>query len=129
MVVVDTTVWIDFFRSRDRAVVDQLGRLLDGDEVALAAPVRLEILIGASRPELPRLRRVLSALPLLLPSDSIWTTLEAWAERATRAGERFGAMDLLIAAIADENGASLWSRDADFARMARLGIVRLHPSG
>jgi predicted nucleic acid-binding protein len=72
------------------------------------------------------LRRVLSALPLLVPDARLWPKLEGWIERATRAGERFGAMDLLIAGIADDHRATVWSRDADFARMARLGLVQLH---
>jgi predicted nucleic acid-binding protein len=126
VVVVDSSIWIDFFRGREVAVVEGLRALLDADEVALAAPIRLEILIGASKLEHPRLRRLLSALPLLLPSIELWTRLEAWAERARRAGERFGAMDLLIAGIADEHGARVWSADGDFARLARLGLVKLY---
>jgi predicted nucleic acid-binding protein len=126
MVVVDSSVWIDFFRGSDEAVVAELGRLLDADEVGLAAPVRLELLTGASRKDEPVLRRLLSALPLLLPEPPLWPKLERWIERASRAGERFGAMDLLIAGIADDHRASLWSRDADFARMARFGMVQLH---
>jgi predicted nucleic acid-binding protein len=107
-------------------LVEHVRALLDSDDVALAAPVRLEILTGASRSELPRLRRLLSALPLLLPGEGTWTKLEAWVERARSAGERFGGMDLLIAGIADDHGALLWSKDRDFARMARLGFVKLH---
>lgn len=126
MVIVDSSVWIEFFRGKEKAIVGELGRLLDDDEVALAAPVRLELLTGASRRDAPVLRRVLSALPLLLPDAHLWSKLETWIERAGRAGERFGAMDLLIAGIADDNRATLWSRDGDFARMARLGMVRLH---
>jgi predicted nucleic acid-binding protein len=37
-------------------------------------------------------------------------------------------MDLLIAAVTMEQGASLWSFDKDFHRMERLGWVKLfHP--
>ncbi len=125
MVVVDSSVWIEFFRGKG-AVVGELARLLDADEVALAAPVRLELLSGASQKDEPVLRRVLSALPLLVPDARVWPKLEGWIERAGRAGERFGAMDLLIAGIADDHRATVWSRDADFARMARLGLVQLH---
>jgi predicted nucleic acid-binding protein len=126
VVVVDTSVWIEFFRGRNEEIVDELRQLLDQDKVLLAAPVRLEILVGASGAEFTRLRRLLSALPLLVPADAVWPKLERWVERARRAGERFGALDLLIAGIADEHDAWLWSEDADFVRMARLGLVKLH---
>lgn len=125
MIVIDTSVWIEFFRGSNTHLVERLRRLLDADEVALAAPVRLELLSGATQRELGRLKRVLSALPLLLPSDALWNKLDAWVLAARAKGHRFGALDLLIAGIADDHGAALWSEDADFARMARLGFVRL----
>jgi predicted nucleic acid-binding protein len=125
VVLVDSSIWIEFFRGRNTAVVNRLCRLLEQDQVLLAAPVRLEILAGASRTETARLRRVLSALPLVTPAETIWSKLEVWIERARKARERFGVMDLLIAGIADDAGASLWSSDRDFARMSRLGLVKL----
>ena|SRR5690348_4952915 len=125
MVVVDTSVWIEFFRGSNANLVEQLRQLLDADDVALAAPVRLELLSGATQRELGRLRRLLSALPLLLPSQTLWEKLDRWVVAARAKGHRFGTLDLMIAGIADEHGAMLWSEDGDFARMARLGFVRL----
>jgi predicted nucleic acid-binding protein len=126
MIVVDTSVWIDYFRSRAGATIDHLHSLLDADEVALAAPVRIELLSGVRRGEVGRLKRVLSALPRWLPTDATWTTMELWAERAGARGQRFGMGDLLVAALTAERGAAVWSLDADFGRMMRLGFVRLH---
>ncbi len=126
LVCVDTSVWIEFFRGSDEAVVQELHRLLDADLVALPVPVRLELTSGATRSEGPRLRRLLSALPILLPTPTLWSKLEGWVEQAKKSRQRFGAMDLLIAGIADEHGSTVWSRDADFARLAKLGLVRLH---
>jgi predicted nucleic acid-binding protein len=119
-------VWIEFFRGNDAVVVAELRRLLDADLVALPAPVRLELLSGVSRSESGRLSRLLSALPLLVPEQGVWASLETWVEAGKRSGQRFGAMDLLIAGIASESACDVWSRDGDFERMARLGFVRLH---
>ena len=71
----------------------------------------------------PRLRRVLSALPLFFPTDGTWALIDEWVERASAAGERFGFAGLLIGALAVERGASIWSLDEDFTRLARLKLL------
>lgn len=128
MIVVDTSIWVASLRGRDQATRDALSALLDADEVALAAPVRIEILGGASRTDQPRLRRTLSALPLLFPAEPTWTLMESWVQRAVGSGQRFGVGDLLIGALAAESGHAVWSLDSDFARMAALGFITLHAS-
>lgn len=129
MVFVDTSVWVAALRGGAKSPGEHLRTLLDADEVALAAPVRIEILSGASTRDRARLRRVLSALPAFYPTEPTWGMVEAWVERAGAAGERFGVADLLIAASAAEHGGSLWSLDRDFARMRALGFVTLHEVG
>lgn len=124
MIAVDTSVWIDFFRGKT-PTAEKLLDLLDKDQVALPVPVRIEILSGARRTEHARLRRVLSALPLLLPDDSTWSEMERWAITGAAAGQTFGLGDLLVAAIAAQNECAIWSLDEDFARMSRLGFVSL----
>jgi predicted nucleic acid-binding protein len=126
VILVDTSVWIEAFRRESSAEAQHLRELLDADQVALAGPVRIEILSGSSAAELPKLRRVLSALPVHLPTARTWDLLESWVGRAVRAGQRFGMADLLIAGLAAENDFEVWSLDGDFARMAGLGFVRVH---
>jgi len=126
MIVVDTSVWIAALRSGHGHEAVVLQQLLDADEVGLAIPVRLEILGGASAADRPRLRRSLSALPVLYPEDATWQRLDRWVERAARAGQRFGFGDLLIAALAADSGALVWSLDADFDRMERLDFVKCY---
>ena len=126
MILVDTSVWVQALRQRESDEAHELTRLLDEDLVALAAPVRIEILSGASRRDLPTLERVLSALPVLYPERSTWKLATSWIETATRRGERFGLADLLIGAQATESGASIWSLDRDFERLSKLDLIRLH---
>lgn len=125
MVIVDTSVWIDYLKGGNEKLTRQMNDLLDGDVAALAAPVRIEIISGASKGQMRTLKRVLSALPTYLPSPSVWDIMEGWVDVACQRGLRFGAMDLLIAGIANEHGAAIWSLDRDFERMAGLGWIRL----
>jgi predicted nucleic acid-binding protein len=126
VIFVDTSVWIDALRSSDSEIGLGLAALLDSGDVALAAPVRIEILSGASNRDHVRLRRVLSALPVFFPREQTWTLIDEWLELARTAGERFGFADLLIAAIAADNDGQIWSLDSDFARMADLGLIEIH---
>lgn len=126
MIFVDTSVWVAAFRKRESPEAVELTSLLDADRVALAMPVRIELLSGASKNDRARLRRILSALPTYLPSKETWTTLDRWVDTATDAGQRLGMADLLVAAVAAENGGAIWSPDSDFGCMARLRLVELH---
>lgn len=94
--------------------------------MALAIPVRIELLSGAGAADRPRLRRALSALPVVYPTDATWPLIDDWIDRAGRAGQRFGVGDLLIGALANELGALVWSLDEDFTRMSRLKFVGLY---
>lgn len=126
MIVVDTSVWVRALRTSSSSEADVLTALLDADDVLLAVPVRVELLSGASVADRPRLRRALSALPVLYPTDDTWRIIDDWVERAGRRGEGFGLGDLLIGALAHESGALIWSLDKDFQRMSRLGLVDIY---
>jgi predicted nucleic acid-binding protein len=126
MILVDTSVWVDYFRGASREIIAHIHKLLDEDQAALAMPVRIELLGGSSKKDLPKLRRALSGLPVLTPGRSSWELVETWVDIAVFEGERFGVSDLLIGALATERGFQVWSLDSDFGRMQKLGFAQLY---
>lgn len=126
MIFVYTSVWISYFRGRDRRLVAEFVRLLESDQVVIAAPVRAEVFSGAAKRELFLLKRVFSALPLFYPTESHWKLTEEWALLAAAKGERFGVLDLLIGALARDHGSRIWSLYGDFVRLEKLKLVSLY---
>ena len=122
MIVVDTSVWVAALRE-EGAEAATLRVLLDDDEVLLPLPVKIELLSGTSRRHRVVLRSGLSALPVAYPTDETWHLMDDWTDRATQSGAAFGVGDLLIAAIAHEAGALVWSLDSAFERMERLRLI------
>ena len=124
MIVVDTSVWLA--APRQRVVADALKELIEADEIALALPVRLELLVGTPKHRRAAFHAIYDALPQVHPTEETWASLPDWIERATDTGETFGLADLLIASIANEIGGLVWSLDKDFERMEKLGFVALY---
>jgi predicted nucleic acid-binding protein len=126
MIVVDTSVWVAVLRSANAPEAAPLAQLVDGDLVILPLPVRMELLSGVPARERSALARRLSALQVARPTDETWAVMERWLLSAADRGHRFGVGDLLIAALAAERGALVWSLDRDFERMAQLKWVGLY---
>jgi predicted nucleic acid-binding protein len=123
VIFVDTSVWVAAFRSTTGGEAVHLRQLLDADVVALAAPVRVEILSGASIQDRLLLRPYLSALPIFYPGGTTWRLIDSWIDLAAAAGYHFGFADLLIGALAAENQGAVWSLDSDFADMAAIDLL------
>lgn len=126
MVIVDTSVWIEAQRRPAGEDATTLRSLLDADEVALALPVRIQLLMGTAKQDRLRARRAFSALPLIMPTKASWQIIDRWIDTAADAGYRFSISDLLIAALTHEVTGLVWSRDKDFVAMEKLGFVRCY---
>ena len=102
-----------------------VANFLDRDLVLMTPFVVLEICAGARKNEQRRLQSLFEALPIVYPTPHTWQLALQWAHTATMAGQRFGTIDILIAVLTKEHGAEIWTLDADFQRMARMGLVKL----
>ena len=128
MILVDTSVWIDFFRFSPGRAGIELRRLIDEAEpFALTGVVVSEILQGLKR-DVSRLERYLSSWEMLEPRGfSTYREAAAISRLARSRGISLTTIDTLIAAVALEHQAVLFSLDKDFSRVARITDLRLHP--
>jgi predicted nucleic acid-binding protein len=133
VVLVDTTVWIDFLRGTGGSAVDALRRLLEDGDACLAPVVLQELLQGSASPQAGvALRRRFESLPMLEPRPAGATYAEAgllYARCRWRGYTPRSPHDCLIAQHAIERDVPLLHDDRDFERITavepRLRTVRL----
>jgi hypothetical protein len=126
LVLVDTSVWIRFFRAKDSPEASALDELLSVAAVATCAPIRAEVVSGApTRREFQRLRALFDSLTALEPPDDLWPRLEDHRFALARRGIQASLIDLTIALTAQTRRVALWTLDGDFQRIA--GAVPFTP--
>ncbi|MBI3768718.1 MAG: PIN domain-containing protein [Deltaproteobacteria bacterium] len=119
-VLVDTSVWIDFFRG-DRQAVARLDPLLRDDRAAVSGPIVAEVTSGARTPgAFQQLRARLGALATLEPPPDLWDRVAAARFSLARQGTQAHLVDLLIALTASTAGHTLLTRDRDFSGIAQV---------
>lgn len=128
-ILVDTSVWIDYFSPRPGWAGQELRRLIQETEpVVLAGVIVTEILQGLTR-DVERIERYVSQWELLEPDGIAPYVRAAELFRLARSrGLTLTTVDVLISALALEKGARLFTLNTGFARLARFVPLDLYPS-
>jgi len=128
MILVDTSVWIDFFRNTCSWEAQRLADAIESDDsIAVCGPILMEIRQGiAADGEIRRVDRFLSPL-VYLPTFRKTYGRAADIYRAARAKGKTirNSIDCLIAACALEAHAQLLQRDKDFLVIAEVSKLKL----
>ena len=130
MLVVDSSVWIDFFSNRQQPVVELLSQLLDHGEVRIVVPdlVLFEVLRGFRFERDHRQARQLMETLHVEPTGSV--ALAHAATQHYRSLRAHGitvasAIDVLLASFCIENDYALLHRDSDFDAFETLRGLRV----
>ena len=129
MIVVDTSVWIDFLNGRNTPHVRQLRSILGTDEVIVGDLMLCEILQGLGGERAARDVEALLRRFDIVPMAG--DTIAVAAARNFRSLRRRGitirkTIDLLIGTWCIESRTPLLHNDGDFHPMARyLGLIEL----
>ena len=127
MILVDSSVWIDFFSSKPGRGGAELRRMVEESEpFALTGVVVAEVLQGLTR-DASRIEGLLAQWDLLEPTGfETYRRAAAIFRNARALGASLTTIDTLIASIALEHGASVFTLDRDFLRIARLTGLELY---
>lgn len=128
MILVDSSVWIDFFSTSPGPAGAELHRMIvDAEPFVLTGVVVAEILQGLTR-HVQEIESYLAQWEMLEPRGfSTFVEAAAIFRLARAKGIALTTIDTLIAAIALENRAAVFTLDKDFSRIAALTKMGLYP--
>jgi len=130
LVLVDTSVWVDFLTGAESAQRHELHRLIDGGKpVILTGLIVVEILQGIRRDNhFDAIRAQLDLYPIVEPSGrATYVQAASLYRRCRKHGITIRSpIDCLISVIAVEYGATLLHKDRDFAAISRVFPLKLH---
>lgn len=130
MVIVDTSVWITFFRrDGDLRVKLAVQALLDEYEATLCGPVEMEFLGGAKPHERKRIQPWLDILPYVPNDQKIWRKAATTYSTLREKGVTVPWNDILIVTLGLEKGCRVFAADQHFEAMAKVLPILLYQPG
>ena len=121
MILVDTTVWIDFFTGRPRPHVATLEQLLQtGEDICICGIVLAEVLQGIrSDSEYTKTKDYFESLVFLPMTHATFLRSSQMYRALRKKGVTIHTpLDCMIASVAIEHGVPLLHNDRDFDKIA-----------
>jgi len=123
VVIVDTSVWIEYFKGGHEPVRAALRDLIRTEQTALVGIVLAELLQGCRTPkEADTILSKLTGLRFLETSFSSWTRAGELSFSLRRKGVTLPLSDLIIAALALEHRCQVYTLDPHFEQIPGLTL-------
>lgn len=124
--MIDTSVWIYALRRKpNEAIKEAVNSLLARNAVAITEPITLELLSGFSnRQEKNKLSSRLDILTNFKVGSSTWKLAADLGVSLREKGVSIPYMDLIISAVAIENGVTLIHADTHYELVAKQSTLK-----
>jgi predicted nucleic acid-binding protein len=126
-ILIDSSVWIEYFRRGDTPHAQDLDLLIKSNAVCFTAIVRAELLSGArTEKEFHLLENQLSAVRMLPEFSELWDECARARFRLARRGLQVSLMDLSIALLSMHYRCPLFTGDRDFKPIASVVPIKFY---
>lgn len=125
-VLLDTSVWIDYFSGKHPNLTEAVDALLSNTQVATAGIILAELTQGVrSEKEGRRIHDHFHPLHWIPGNDSHWEAAGQLAQKLRLAGRSINLTDCYIASLAHSADALIYTLDKHFSWIADVGGCRL----
>ena len=114
-ILIDTSVWIDYFRNESARFVDFVAEIVKNHEICVPRIVLAELMQGAkSEKELSIIAEFMEAFTIIDQTDQTWAKSGRLSYDLRKKGKSVNLTDCYIAVIAQENNCSVLTLDQHF---------------
>ena len=125
-ILVDTSVWIEFFRNSESEAGAVLESILDHQEVYVPKVVLAELMQGAkSAKELAVIRDFMDAFHVIDQSGETWMTAGRLAYDLKKKGKTIHLLDCYLAVIAKEHSCTIFTLNRHFQEIKDIAGISL----
>ena len=125
-VLIDTSIWIDYFRGSSENLGTRVDEYLSAETVFAPAVVMAELIQGAkSERELSAIDELFSTIHLLEQRKDSWKNAGLLSYKLKGKGHSVSLTDCYMAQIALENGCDVYTRDVHFQLIAKVAPLCL----
>jgi tRNA(fMet)-specific endonuclease VapC len=124
-IIVDTSVWIEFFRSGDSPNTLHLKRLLREERVILQGLVLAEVIQGIkTQKESGIVKRALQKLPYIEMTREVWEKAGEISASLLRKGITIPLSDVIVASCAVSEDMEVFTLDSHYKKIPGLKLHR-----
>lgn len=128
-VLIDTSIWIEYFRTPGSSFSDAVSSLLRNGEACYTDIIALELIRGAkTRKELSVLETLFNTIEQLTATETSFREAGLLGYHLARKGTTLGTVDLLIARLAIEHKIPLFTCDQHFKAIEKGSPLKLYTS-
>ena len=125
-VLIDTSVWIAYFKNRDSHFSDKVDEMLTSAHICVPKVVIAELIQGAkSEKEIAVIKECFEAFTVIDHTESTWEQAGRLSFSMKRKGITINLIDCYLAIIAQENNCKLFSLDEHFSSIKKFTPLEL----
>ena len=121
LVLIDTSAWVQAIRKKGKEEIkEKVGSAIKSRSARICEPVLLELYNGAhGNEEIKTLKKIEQTVDLLFSNQDSWTRAIKYTKTLRSSAYTIPAIDIIIQAIGDENGAEILAYDKHFDIMKK----------
>ena len=125
-ILIDTSVWIEYFRNRSISFSTKIDELLSQNIICIPKVIIAELIQGAkSKKEVSVIEGLIEAFNIIDQTEDTWINAAYLSSKLKKEGKNIHLMDCYIAVIAEENDCKILTLDLHFKEIEPILNIQL----